>query len=297
MNIDHLPRELEKTAQHLERDDNFRVLRALPKPFAFIPDNGPETAERCLALVDLETTGLNPEHDKIIELAIMLVFTGNDGEVTGHVRPRSWLEDPLIPIEPKITMITGLTNNHLAGCHIDDDEVLDMLGRADLCVAHNAAFEIAWLEQRYPELASKPWACTMRDIPWLELGLDGRAQSSLLNQHGWFYEAHRAGSDVWSLFHLLQMSRRGWLKGPRCTHLVRLLEAADRPTVRVEARGAPFDAKDRLKARGYSWCPEPDKVWAKEIDALALEHEQTWFELQGLPAPTLRPITAAQRHR
>ena len=224
MNTEHLNPELEEVAQHLERDDEFRVLRALPQPYATLPENGSPPAGRCVAIVDLETSGLDPARDAIIELAIMLVYVDDDGAVSGHVGPLCWLEDPQVPLEPQITWITGLSNEQLAGQRIPDESVLGLLDRADLVVAHNCAFEISWLERRYPQLADKPWACSMRDIPWLELGLDGRAQTALLNQHGWFSIAHRAGPDVWALFCLLQESRTGWLKGPKKTHLQRLLK-------------------------------------------------------------------------
>ena len=297
MQFDHLNPESEDAVRHLETEGHYRVLRAVPKPFSSMPDNGATPPGRCVAIVDMETSGLDPDRDKIIELAVMLVFVDNNGDVTGYAKPVSWLEDPGIPLEPDITMLTGLANHHLVGHQIPDEFVVGMLDRADLLVAHNCSFEIDWLERRYPSIAGKPWARSMRDIPWLKLGLDGRAQTALLMQHGWFSDAHRAAADVWSLFVLLNETRSGWLKGKPRTHLQRLLKAADTDTVMVEARGAPFSAKDRLKSRGYRWYAGPPKFWAKEIDAIAVEHEQTWFQIEGLPEPSIRTITASERHR
>ena len=295
--VDHLSPDADALAKAIESDPQFRVLREVPEPFSSMPNNGAPPDGKCVCIIDLETSGLDPERDAIIELALMMVFVSEDGEVLGHFGPLSWKEDPVIPLEPEITMLTGLCNHHLTGHTIDDAAVMGMLDRADLLVAHNCAFEIGWLDRRYPALKGKPWACSMRDIPWLQLGLDGRAQTALLNQHGWFSSAHRAAADVWSLLVLLRESRNGWLKGPPQTHLQRLLTAADRTTTMVEARGAPFAAKDRLRARGYRWQPSPQKVWAKEIEQIALEHEQTWFQIEGLPMPRVKPITACERHR
>ena len=203
MKFDHLNPDHEDAAARLEIDDNFRVLRAVPKPFSTMPQNGAPPDGRCIVIVDLETSGLDPERDAIIELALMMVFVDDDGHVFGHFGPLSWLEDPGVPLEPEISMITGLANHHLNGQSIPDDFVADMLDRADLLVAHNAPFEVSWLERRFPAIAGKRWACSMRDIPWLHLGLDGRAQTALLMQHGWFSSAHRAAADVWALFWLL----------------------------------------------------------------------------------------------
>ena len=59
---------------------------------------------------------------------------------------------------------------------------------------------------------------------------------------------------------------------------------------------APFSRKDLLKARGYRWNADA-RFWQKELDEELVAHEQAWFYCQGLPAPTLRPISAHQRHR
>lgn len=297
MNTEHLNPDHEDAARRLEEDDDFRVLRTVPRPYPDMPCNGAPPTGRCVGIVDLETSGLDPDRDKVIELALMMVFVDDDGQVLGHFGPLSWKEDPGVPLEPEITMLTGLANRHLTGHKIPDAMVAGMLDRADLLVAHNAGFEISWLERRYPSIAGKAWACSMRDLPWLQLGFDGRAQAALLMQHGWFSPAHRAAADVWSLFWLLNQARSGWLKGPLRTHLQRLIEAADRTTIMVEARGAPFAAKDRLKARGYHWHEGPPKFWAREIEPIAVEHEQTWFRIEGLPEPSLRKVTARERHR
>lgn len=296
MRIDHLNPDHEAAARRLETDDRFRVLRAVPSPFSAMPGDGTPPEGRCVCIIDLETSGLDPQRNAIIELALMMVFVDDEGKVVGHFGPLSWKEDPGVPLEPEITMLTGLANQHLAGHRIPDGFVAGMLDRADLFVAHNCSFEIAWLERRYPQLKGRPWGCSMRDIPWLQLGLDGRAQTALLMQHGWFSGAHRAAADVWSLFWLLNEARTGWLKGPRRTHLQRLLERADRTTTMVRAKDAPIGAKERLKCRGYRWNA-PQRCWEKELEDLAVEHERCWFDIERLPVPVTRRITACERHR
>lgn len=57
------------------------------------------------AAFDIETTGLNPQNDRVIELALTLP----------HGVTLSWLIQPGVPITPEITRITGITQKMLDG--------------------------------------------------------------------------------------------------------------------------------------------------------------------------------------
>lgn len=304
----HLDPVAEGYADRLAEYPDYRVLRALPPPFASMPANGSPPEGRCIALVDLETTSLDPMSGAIIEIAVKLLWVDAEGHLLGHFPIFSWCEDPGHPLDETIVRLTGITDADLVGRKIDDEAVGRLLDRADLLCAHNARFDREWILQRWPDLWEKPWACSCNEVPWQELGLEGRSQPFLLQQHGWFGRAHRAPADVWALFWLLQQSR----PDPDCdrgddadargeagqTHLQRLLAASGRETVRVEAVNAPFGKKDVLRARGYCWDAHLlRKVWWRELQPEAVEAEQQWFEREGLPSPRLVPITARERHR
>ena len=260
-----------------------------------MPEDGVPPDGRCIAILDTETSGLNVQADKLIELAIMLVWVDDEGEVTGHMGPVSWLQDPGVELEPDITLITGLANHHLVHKQIDDAAAFGFLDRADILIAQNAKFDLAWIEQRYPKLKGKAWACSCSEIDWLRLGYEGRSQQHLLWQHGWFTNAHRAEADVWSLFWLLQQRQRGPGDSPVQTHLQRLLQAAETPTVLVEAIRAPYSAKDKLKARAYRW-DAGRRVWCKEMAEEKLAAERSWFRAEGLPLFGAKTMTANERH-
>jgi len=296
MIYEHYDPAFEALAEDLEKNAAYRVLRRVPAPYTDMPEDGVPPRGKCLCIIDLETSSLDPAEGSIIELALMLVWVNDQNEVIGHLGPLSWLEEPDAPLDPRISLITNLTFPMLLGKAINDAAVLALIDRADMLVAHNSRFEVSWLEKRYPELADKPWGCSMKDIDWLMAGVDGRAQQHLLGQHGWFSTAHRAGPDVWSLFWLLQQRTPEIGSGIVRSHMQRLIEAAETDTVLVQAKRAPFDKKGALKSRGYQWNPSAN-CWQKELPPAALQHEQAWFYRTGIPAPETRPFSACERHR
>jgi DNA polymerase-3 subunit epsilon len=63
--------------------------------------------------------------------------------------------------------------------------------------------------------------------------------------------------------------------GLRC-----LLEGSTRSRHKLRATGAPFEAKEALKARGYRWDAEA-RVWWTSLSGLeALEAERVWLRAQ-----------------
>lgn len=69
----------------------------------------PLRLERPLAILDLETTGLSPAADRIVELAVLRISPG--GDVLERVRRF----DPEIPIPPEATAVHGITDEDVAG--------------------------------------------------------------------------------------------------------------------------------------------------------------------------------------
>jgi Exonuclease len=97
------------------------------------PDSRPKLVA---AVVDVETTGTNPDRDKIIELGICLFeYDRQTGRIYRVLGSWEWLEDPGFSIPPEITKITGITDQMVAGHRIDDGAVNDLLGRVVLVIA------------------------------------------------------------------------------------------------------------------------------------------------------------------
>lgn len=278
----------------LTAHDEFRILRRL-RPISGFHDLMPDSGElRIGVAIDVETTGLDRATDKIIELAMQRFRFDRAGRTVEVGRPRVWREDPGIPISPTITSLTGLTAADLAGQTIDDQLAIEILKTAEIVVAHNAAFDRPFVDQRLPAVSDLRWACSMNEVDWRELGFDGRALSHLLAQCGWFYQGHRADADVLALLYLLAHTALD-----DSTILSKLLARAEESTFRCEAVGSAFETKDLLKARGYRW-DSVQRIWSTELPQGDVDEERAWLAAEVYLSggePRLTKLTAMERYR
>ena len=288
-----MPDRHSQAADFLSTHPDYRVQRRLV-PVTHFHQADPSASSRIGVVIDVETTGLDREADRIIELAVQRFRFDDRGRIIQVGMPRVWREDPGIPIDPKITKLTGLSAEDVAGQLIDDAIAVDILSSAEIIIAHNAAFDRPFVDRRLPAIAGKPWACSMAELDWLELGFEGRALAHLVSQCGWFYEGHRAENDILALLYLLS---HGSPDGE--TILAKLMACSERPTYRVNAIDAPFDAKDRLKSRGYRW-DSAMRFWWKSVGEHDGDAERSWLLSDvygGYGEPAFIPVTACERHR
>ena len=102
---------------------------------------------------------------------------------------------------------------------------------ANLIIAHNAGFDRCFLERRFPLFVAKPWACSMRQVPWAEEGLGSTKLDYLLNRCGFFFDDHRAMADCRAVLHLLS------LQAPAQRPADPAAAAGDRPAAEPFASG------------------------------------------------------------
>jgi DNA polymerase-3 subunit epsilon len=231
----------------LEASGDYRVLRRLKPPPAIEPPAGVPT--RTGLFVDVETTGLDPASDEIIELAMVPFVYGLDGTIYSIGAAFHGLRQPSRPIPLEITAITGLDDAAVAGQTIDKGAVAAFSASAALVVAHNAAFDRRFLERFSDVFSTKAWACSMSQVDWASEGFEGVKLAYLVAHAGFFYDRHRATHDCLAAVTLLS---RPLQVGGKPT-LAQLLDRARAPTWRIWAENSPFDLKDVLKARGYRW--------------------------------------------
>ena len=168
---------------------------------------------KSLIFFDTETTGLNFENDRIIELGAIKVERNESGqpEITDTLNHLiSMPENRFLP--PKIVQITGITDEALAADGVDENIVADefcaMINPGPtLLIAHNAHFDACFLRKllqghKMPEIA---WIDTLtvyrdrREYPHrlenaiIEYGLEGQVVNS-----------HRAIDDTRSLYEVFK---------------------------------------------------------------------------------------------
>ncbi|TSK08150.1 MAG: DNA polymerase III subunit epsilon [Geobacter sp.] len=268
------PLEIEIAIASLHSTGDYQVLRRLNLARdARLGRPGPEHARVALCL-DTETTGLDFRRDRIIELGVVAFeYDAETGEIYRITDRYSGFEDPGFPIPPEVQEITGISDEMVRGQAFDDAFMNALAAKADLVIAHNAAFDRKFVESRYPAYAKLPWACTVSQIDWGSERLSSRTLEFLLFKTGSLtINAHRALDDAEGVLGLL-LER---LPVTGASIFMTLLKRAHEITSRIFAVSAPFDKKDVLKERGYRWSDGSqggNKAWWRDVPADE-EHEE-----------------------
>lgn len=239
-------------------------------------------------IVDTETTGLDPAVDRVVEIGLVpFAFCLVTGAICAAPdQAVSLLQDPHMPIAPGASAVNGIYDADVRGKSIDWHAVSELLGDANLIIAHNAAFDRPMIRKELQiagalsedDQENTRWGCTLKQIDWdANCQTPSRQLEVLCLWHGFFYSAHRAVNDCWATLALLQVSRT----------LPELYKAAQQPTWKVWADGAIFEVKDKLKGRRvgkakYTWEGKPGRnAWGIELDSRELvDLELKWLQAE-----------------
>lgn len=102
--------------------------------------------DRPLVVFDIESTGINPRTDRIIELAAIRVHPD------GTRVPRDWLLNPGVPIPIESTAVHGITDSAVANCPKFGDvkaEIDAFLRGCDLAGFNHTRFDIPLLVEEF----------------------------------------------------------------------------------------------------------------------------------------------------
>lgn len=156
-----------------------------------------------VTVFDFETTGTNPEKDRIIEVAAIRCI---DGQIVSQFQTVVQFNGEL---PAKITEITGLTAADLAQGMMEDlaFKILRNLAQDSLLVAHNAAFDLAFLHHWMQRTGGRTFGnrfidtCTIsRDRHYYPHKLTNMTERYGIELTG----AHRALNDVIGCWELLK---------------------------------------------------------------------------------------------
>ena len=115
---------------------------------------------RPLAVFDIESTGVNTEHDRIVEIAVLKIFP--DGTSRSNVRR----VNPEMPIPPSATAVHGISDADVAGCPPFSEiapKLAEYLEDCDLAGYNLINFDVPMLENEFRR-AGVPFSMADRKI-------------------------------------------------------------------------------------------------------------------------------------
>jgi len=263
--------------QHLQQSDQYRVIQRLSAPECYW--QGEPSTPRLGIVIDTEATGLDTVNDKIIELGfVAFEYDAGSGCIYKILHTYDAFEDPAEPLSDIVKQITGISDEMVKDQRLDDDGANAWLKKADLIIAHNAAFDRQMLERRLPVVSKANWACTFNDIAWMDEDISSLKLDYIAYKLGFFFDGHRAVNDAQATLHLLTRA----LPNSGKLAMAALLAGAREKSRRFFAVLAPFNKKDDLKARGYRWLPDfiynsKKGVWSISVPEADIEAEQQWL--------------------
>lgn len=244
---------------------------------------------------DTETTGLDPQKDRITEFGWALWQTESASPlvVGGGLVRRGGPSEPVVSAE--ITKLTGITEEMREefGAFLPDrlSEMANVIERhrPERIAAHNAEFDRSFLMAELERVVSFPRKGLFAGLRWIDTKTDlpvgDDSTSSRLNHlaadHGFVNPfRHRAAFDALTACLLLQ-------KYP----LDEVLRRADSPTVTVYAHQLPFERRTEASKLRFRWSPETHgKVWFKEVKECDLDRLRAvvTFDIRVASTPKAR---------
>ncbi len=259
----------------LTASGDYRVIKRFTPVERYLDSNA-DADMKIGIFLDTETTGMDPDEDQVIELALVPFEFDSFGNIYRILPEYNAFQDPGFPIPENIKMITGINDDMVKGQSIDLEQVAKLLTDTAIVIAHNARFDRPFCENLLKDFENVAWGCSIADVNWNEEGFEGVKLEFLAYKYGFFFEGHRATIDCQAGIEILSKS----LPVTGEPVLKRLLDSARRTDVRLWADRAPFEMKDQLKKRGYRWSPGDHgkrKAWYRDLPEDRLQEEMIYL--------------------
>lgn len=211
---------------------------------------------KTIAILDVETTGLDPLENRIIEIAVILYDLLLAAPITSFSAIVSKEENLAVHING----ISAELAQEMTDIELSKKMISHLLDRSDAIVTHGVEFDKNFVLRDTNfniNLSDKPWVCSLEHIKWPRK-TDRRSLMAIAVGHDVaIVAAHRAMTDCDILARLFTRANDMGI------NLVELMKNAMRPRVLVQAL---VDYEDRQLAKDahFNW-DNNSKKWLKEI--------------------------------
>ena len=111
---------------------------------------------------DVETTGINPKKDQIIELCLQIGFNTDNSDNT---EVKTWRIKPSVPISAGAQKVHGISLKDLENCDdfkTSSNQFLNYFKKAEVIIGYNVEFDISFLQAELERNAIE--ALNLKDI-------------------------------------------------------------------------------------------------------------------------------------
>jgi len=201
-----------------------------------------------VAILDTETSGLT-DSDVAIEVAVIVYSVTHAAPIRSFsslMRAASNPAERVNRIPSALLADAPEAGTVWAG-------VSRMVAKCDAVLAHNADFDRRFVP---PDIAAKPWICTMNDLAWPMVDKPTNLAAVALAHGLGIASAHRAYTDCDTIARLLSRVAETMPLGP-------FLARGLRPKSRYQAL-VSFETNQLAKDAGFKWDGAA-KMWARTM--------------------------------
>ena len=243
--------------------------------------------DRPLVVFDIESTGVNPRQDRIIELSAVKLHPN------GIEDTKTWLLNPTIPIPAETTAIHGITDDIVKDCPTFADaaaEIFEFFEGCDLSGFNADRFDIPCLEEEFARTGRDFGASRRRhvDVQRIYHKMEPRDLTAAVR----FYlgrdhvGAHGAEADTRATVEVLKAQMERYPELPKTT------EAMDEYLVPRDPLNA--DRQGMIRWIDGAWCINfGKKKGARLVDLLAKERNFLRWIVNGSLDTEVRQIVNA----
>ncbi len=203
---------------------------------------------KTIAILDTETTGLDPAKDDVLEVAVCIYDLASASAVRSYASLLRASENRAFDVNGiPVAALERAPEPTLVWAGVET-----LLRSADTVVAHRADFDRSFVE---PHLTARvPWVCSKFDLRWPR-GKPGDGLVHLALAHGLgVASAHRATTDVDTLARLFTRAAELGADLPA------MIAHGLRPKARFVAL-VSFEEKEAAKTAGFQWDASRREWW------------------------------------